>query len=143
MIAKAVVLALLLVQGGHPVSPFTGRGLAGGGRACAGTLRIYPTYIDWDSTFSTCDHMPYKTLKAAKGGPWTYQFTQKKKACLYEVLVAAKLDDYTWDITGYQSVAAWRKDDPLHQIECGMYGEATMSFHSFNEQHFVKMTIGN
>lgn len=123
MIAKALVLSLLLLQADVPSSPFTGDGLSGGGRACNGSLRIYPTYINWETSFSTCDHMPYKTIQASKDGPWIYQFTTKKKGCISSVLRVRRPtpEGGFWYVSGWPSVRAAQDRKILADSDCPMY----------------------
>ncbi len=118
---KALLLSFLLFQT-EESSPFKGEGLAGGGRACNGILRIYPNYLDWETSFSTCDHVPYKTLQSSKNGPWVYQFS-RKKGCPYTVLEVQQPNEQNgfWNVTGYETIADWRKQDTTHFIECAMY----------------------
>jgi hypothetical protein len=118
--AKALLLSFLLFQT-EESSPFKAEGLAGGGRACNGILRIYPNYLNWETGFSTCDHVPYKTLQSSEDGPWVYQFS-RKKGCLYSILeVRQPNDGGFWNVVGYETVTAWRKQDKIHVIACAMY----------------------
>lgn len=122
MIAKLLVLSLLLLQTDAPSSPFTGDGLAGGGRICNGILRIYPNYINWETSLSTCDHMPYKTIQAPKDGPLVYEFTQKKRGCIYEVLeVHPGKDGDFWQVDGYRSFERWKTKNNAMDSDCAMY----------------------
>jgi len=117
---KALLLSVLLFQT-EESSPFKGEGLSGGGRACNGILRIYPSYLNWETGFSTCDHVIYKALQNSKDGPWVYQWNPKK-GCLYSVLeVRQPKDGGFWNVVGYETVTAWRKQDTNHVIACAMY----------------------
>jgi hypothetical protein len=118
---KALLLSLLLFQT-EESSPFKGEGLAGGGRACNGILRIYPNYLDWETSFSTCDHVPYKTLQSSKNGPWVYQLSPKK-GCLYSALEVRQHADGsgTWEASGYKTITAWRKREATPDSDCPMY----------------------
>src|ERR1700743_1265058 len=121
MLVKGLLLCFLLLQA-EESSPFKADGLSGGGRACNGILRIFPNYLNWETSFSTCDHVLYKILQSSKDGPWVYQFS-KKKGCLYSVLEVRQHSDGsgTWEVSGYTTITAWRKLEATPDSDCPMY----------------------
>lgn len=122
MFTRVLALSALLLQAGA-ASPFKGDGISGGGRACNGDLRIFADHLNWETSFSTCDHVPYKTLKTADKGVWVYQLTAKPKGCLFTVLRVEHSADGSgsWEVTGYPSVEAWRRRSLSNVSDCGMY----------------------
>jgi hypothetical protein len=121
---KALLLCLLLLQI-KTSSPFKGSGLIADPKECDGSLRIYPRDLNWETGFSTCNHTPYKILRSGKEGQWVYQLTQKNKNCLFSVLVVQRDNDdkYFWNVSGYASVASWRRSSADNEFifDCRMY----------------------
>jgi hypothetical protein len=61
---------------------------------------------------------------SSPNGPWVYQFTEKKKGCPYTVLIvqhSGDSDSESWDVLGYETVTAWKKQLNTKFIECPMY----------------------
>jgi hypothetical protein len=120
---KVLSLSFFLLQAGAG-SPFQGDGVSGGGRACNGDLRIFPRYLNWETSFSTCDHVTYQPLPGGDGkSTWVYQLRARPKACRFEVLEVRHDADNSgaWEVTGFQSLAAWRKSDKMQVSNCPMY----------------------
>ncbi len=121
--SKALLLCFLLLQI-KASSPFKGRGLIADPQECDGSLRIYPSYLNWETAISTCSHTPYKTFRSSKEGPWVYQLTQNNKDCLFSVLVVRRDDNrYFWNVSGFASVASWRRPDANNEpvFACRMH----------------------
>ncbi len=99
-------------------SPFTGKGVEGGGRVCDSGLRIYPHYIDWNTTYSNCHHTPYQTISSTQTA-YIYRLKPADKKCKYRVLIVRNLGTGEgWQSIAFASEAAWHRSDP-GQLSCG------------------------
>lgn len=114
-VTKAMGLALCVFAGGVIAAdaPFTGA-FSGTGRACSGGLYLRAKTVEWISTYSICKPSRYEFL--AKDLTVDHQriavrIKTRSRQCRYEVFEAEQVSTYGWDVRGYQSVEAYRKQD--------------------------------
>jgi hypothetical protein len=114
--------------------PFTGA-FSGTGRACSGGLHIRANTIEWNSSFSVCKPTGYEVLDqdaSADRRRTAYRLKVPSKRCRYEVIEVEHAGGYGWNVTGYQSLDAFKnreapdwKNSPLPErqvLSCPMVG---------------------
>ena len=104
-----------------PTSPFTGKGVEGGGTVCNAGLRIHPRYIDFDTTYSSCLHTRYDTL-TTKPNEYVYRLKPTSKECKFRILIVRPVFEMGgWELIGFDTEAAWRHNgsNPADKLECG------------------------
>jgi hypothetical protein len=116
----------------HPPvsSPFRGDGMGGSGGHCAGNLLIKHKTLTWDTVYSECDDVPYKTLifkQHADDLHAVYLLQTKDPKCGFKILVLDHTRHYSesrgkgWNVTGYGSWKGYRTDDIGDQLSCHLY----------------------
>lgn len=93
--------------------PFTGA-FEGTGRACFGALYVRTKTIEWNSTYSVCKKTQYDIIeKNVEVTSKRIVFNLKKtsRQCRYKVVEVEHVSDYSWNVTGYQSLEGFEKRD--------------------------------
>jgi hypothetical protein len=93
--------------------PFTGA-FTGTGRACSGGLYLRAKTVEWISTYSICKPSRYELLAkdlTADHQRIAVRIKARSRQCLYEIFEAEQVSTYSWDVRGYQSLEAYRKQD--------------------------------
>ncbi len=127
LIRSLLLMSALMVQAQTDLtgrSPFSGKGLTGTGRACNGDIRIYPDYLDYSTSYSECNHMPYRTLPSDHDHKWVYELVKPVKRCGIRILVVlapAKPENGFWRVVMYPSLDTYRKKDLDRTDSCPMY----------------------
>ncbi|MES2531127.1 MAG: hypothetical protein V4636_08835 [Pseudomonadota bacterium] len=115
-VARAALLSLCLTVSTVSAAdrPFT-VALTGWGRACAGGLFVRTKTIEWNTTFVTCKPSPYELLESSmQGGSKVVvlRILKPSKGCIYNIIkVRQSPPEGTWDVTGFQSLDAYRNHD--------------------------------
>jgi hypothetical protein len=112
-VIKAVGLALLLFAGAAVAAdvPFTGA-FSGTGRACAGGLYLRAKTVEWNSTYSICKPSRHEVLAqdlTADHQRIAVRIKTRSKQCRYEIIEAEQVSTYGWDVRGYKTLEAYRK----------------------------------
>ena len=114
--------------------PFTGT-FSGTGRACSGGLHIHAKTVEWNSSFSLCKPTGYEVLEKDLSSDHrriAYRLKARSRRCRYEVVEIEHTSGAGWNVTGYQSLDAFKnrdapdwKNSPLPErqvLSCPMIG---------------------
>ena len=112
MLARLIVLIPLCFYQISADSPYSGDGLQIDDTSCS--LRIRAHTIDWETELNNCHNTPYQRVSNAPKGLRVYQLMTRNRACrlrVIEVQHGTGSRSRIWVVTGYTTVAAWRKND--------------------------------
>lgn len=112
-VANAIGLALLLFAGGAVAAdvPLTGA-FSGTGRACSGGLYLRAKTVEWISTYSICKPSRYELLAqdlSVDHQRIAVRIKTRSRQCRYEIVEAEQVSTHGWDVRGYKTLEAYRK----------------------------------
>ncbi len=111
-------------------TPYTGEDMVSSGTHCAGDLLIHPGSLTWTTVYSQCRDVPYRVLEYKQNGSdlhAVYQLKTHDPECRFRILVVDHTDTYIevrgkgWNVAGFESFTAYRRNRPPEQLDCIMY----------------------